>query len=195
MIINLLRVEDMGVEDMIRRSFSEFFAQRERPQQQLLIQSVERRIRLLFEAASECSHHDAAAMQAYYTMYKDYRTSLTAMMRTLFSPKYADATFKTGRVLLLSLPRFGLTSAPAVLLQAQAPLVVQGADRAGTCRRIFVVEVGTKCAHHAALHGVYICSVAGGNHKNYTVLVLCPARWTPPAVVVAKVYLPAVGAL
>lgn len=40
MIINLLRVEDLGVEDMIRRSFSEFFAQRDRPQQQLIIQTV-----------------------------------------------------------------------------------------------------------------------------------------------------------
>jgi antiviral helicase SKI2 len=39
MILNLLRVEDLKVEDMIKRSFSEFHSQRILPeQQQLLVQ-------------------------------------------------------------------------------------------------------------------------------------------------------------
>jgi superfamily II RNA helicase len=37
MILNLLRVEDFKVQDMIRRSFSEFGAQKLLPQQQSLL--------------------------------------------------------------------------------------------------------------------------------------------------------------
>ncbi len=40
MILNLLRVEDFKVEDMIKRSFSEFHSQRVIPEQQALLTQV-----------------------------------------------------------------------------------------------------------------------------------------------------------
>ena len=40
MILNLLRVGDLRVEDMIKRSFSEFHSQKLQPQQKTLLQKV-----------------------------------------------------------------------------------------------------------------------------------------------------------
>jgi antiviral helicase SKI2 len=47
MILNLLRVEDFRVEDMIKRSFSEFSSQRLLPEQQKMLQKVETKLRSL----------------------------------------------------------------------------------------------------------------------------------------------------
>jgi superfamily II RNA helicase len=47
MILNLLRVEDFRVEDMIKRSFSEFASQRLLPEQQKMLQKVENKLKSL----------------------------------------------------------------------------------------------------------------------------------------------------
>ena len=47
MILNLLRVEDFRVEDMIKRSFSEFASQRLLPEQQKMLKKVQDKLHTL----------------------------------------------------------------------------------------------------------------------------------------------------
>ncbi|CAM9732466.1 unnamed protein product [Phaeothamnion confervicola] len=136
MIINLLRVEDMSVEDMIKRSFSEFATQRA-----LMAQDLPRQLRRLKRALARLDRQAAAEpcirgeLPAITDYYKETRRIgiLHAQLLTqaLRASKAAKAALGPGRLLLVctaaTAPADPLVDAPAVVLQGPESDVAGGA--------------------------------------------------------------------
>ncbi|KDO16499.1 hypothetical protein SPRG_17981 [Saprolegnia parasitica CBS 223.65] len=147
MILNLLRVEDMTVEDMIKRSFSEFRTQKALAAKDIpsAIQKAKKALHAL-EAdlnATHGGHLDLTEVERFFLLQQSTKYKEQALVHAILNSRYAAAALCVGRVVVLSTT--GLPDQLAILLQV---------DKAAT--------------------------------RTVTVLALCHASFTPPAVVAAK---------
>jgi antiviral helicase SKI2 len=104
MILNLLRVEDLRVEDMIRRSFAEFHAQRALPDQQKLLAAAQAKVAELAQAPwPECY---AGCTREEVEEYADLAATCEDLTAALAPRLPAALAFAPGRV-VLCWPRAG----------------------------------------------------------------------------------------
>ena len=98
MILNLLRVEDLRVEDMIRRSFAEFHAQRALPDQQKLLAAAQAKVAELAQAPwPECY---AGCTREEVEEYADLAAACEHLTSGLAPRLPAASAFVPGRVVL-----------------------------------------------------------------------------------------------
>ncbi len=126
MIMNLLRVEDMTVEGMIKRSFSEFATQRalttnEYPK--LLQRGLKTLSKLdeIFENDSECQSGETADIQEYFHASSELLRQNKEALSYLIGCAGASAggSLLAGRVIFITAARKkGFVKAPAIILKA-----------------------------------------------------------------------------
>jgi antiviral helicase SKI2 len=101
MILNLLRVEDFQVEDMIKRSFSESHAQRKLPQQLALLKRAEEKLKELEKEDVECIFGEPDIESYHY--YASQVTHLNEKINHfLLSSRTAAQSLVPGRVVMIS---------------------------------------------------------------------------------------------
>jgi antiviral helicase SKI2 len=127
MILNLLRVEEMSVESMIKRSFSEFATQRAltaNDYPKLLSRGVRTLAKLDEEFKEEMpTRVGAQDLEDYFSVCSEQlraNAEVLSYVRECDSDSYLDV-LQPGRILLLSAARdHGLVRAPAIVLRAQS---------------------------------------------------------------------------
>lgn len=118
MILSLLRVSDLSVEDMIKRSFSEFHTQRALQQQNLATQL--RQLEMRLEKISN-DGISASTLEIFAT-YRKLRSAAGGLLRTIVSrgwTQHMHGLYAKGRVLWLHTP-YTSRPLPAVVLPAAA---------------------------------------------------------------------------
>ncbi|EFJ42164.1 hypothetical protein VOLCADRAFT_107417 [Volvox carteri f. nagariensis] len=123
MILNLLRVEDLKVEDMLKRSFAEFHAQRAAPAGAAELSDVERR--LAAAAAAPWPATSLGCSREEVEEYADLCEQLEVLYAQLQDALVANKSFQQalvpGRLVLYGNPVNGLTEPAVVLGDAPAP--------------------------------------------------------------------------
>jgi hypothetical protein len=121
MILNLLRQEDMRVDDFIRRSFGELHTARDTPMRKLLLERGERKIRhqkpvMCGEGGNGCTIEQ---MNEYFHLTHSIADINTHLFESLFIPASAASTkyLCIGRVMILNIR--GLENCAAVVLRNQ----------------------------------------------------------------------------
>ncbi|KAG1706806.1 hypothetical protein DVH05_027658 [Phytophthora capsici] len=176
MILNLLRVEVLTVEDMMKRSFSEFHTQKALASRNIpkliqkgkaLLQQLERSL------VEDYPHLDASGelvqMQEFYQLKRQKRELEKKLTKWLLTNNIqaAKAAIAPGRVVILNVK--GLSSDQlALVVRTTSTKVEEG----GTTRSkiSFETEIQTTNGHDA---GVF---------KSIMVLTLCPDDYEPPKV-------------
>ncbi|GIL78565.1 hypothetical protein Vretifemale_7979, partial [Volvox reticuliferus] len=123
MILNLLRVEDLKVEDMLKRSFAEFHAQRAAPAGAAELAAVEGELAAAAAApwpatALGCSREEVAE---YVDMCEQLEAINAQLQDALIANKSFQQALVPGRLVLYSNPINGLTEPAVVLGDAPAP--------------------------------------------------------------------------
>ncbi|XP_015873935.3 DExH-box ATP-dependent RNA helicase DExH11 isoform X3 [Ziziphus jujuba] len=96
MILHLLRVEELRVEDMLKRSFAEFHAQKKLPeQQQLLMLKLAQPTK-----AIECIKGEPA-IEEYYEMYLEAERCSNEILETVMQSSTAQQFLTPGRVVVV----------------------------------------------------------------------------------------------
>eukprot|EP01083_Nonionella_stella_P272974 925973_1 len=113
MIMNLLRVEDLKVEDMIKRSFCEFDSQRKMPEQKVMLQKRKARLDTLGQI--ECIYGTPEAIDEYHSLSSEIQRVNTGLIQELIHSRIGGQLFCPGRVLAIRMPR-RTTPALCVLL-------------------------------------------------------------------------------
>ncbi|KAN0062287.1 Antiviral helicase ski2 [Thecaphora frezii] len=98
MILNLLRVETLKVEEMIKRSFSENAAQKMLPDQQRKAEEVERKLSKLPRVQTS---EMAQELSLYYDLSRSIISSLQGMYELALDNPQGSKNFAAGRVVLL----------------------------------------------------------------------------------------------
>jgi antiviral helicase SKI2 len=135
MILNLLRVEDLKVEDMLRRSFAEFHAQRAQPGKQAALDLAQKRLRAYGNAPwPECARGCGRQQVEQYLRLLEREASLTSFLagHVMGSAK-ASSLLVPGRVVQARVPGSGVTELAVVvgLVGAPLPEVVGGGGGGG----------------------------------------------------------------
>ncbi|KAI5454433.1 Antiviral helicase ski2 [Naganishia albida] len=98
MILNLLRVEALRVEEMIKRSFSENASQALAPEQQRQVEATERRLAKLAKVDCDvCS----ADIEAFYDVSAEVARKNTLLIQAAATHHQGNKTMSSGRVVLL----------------------------------------------------------------------------------------------
>jgi antiviral helicase SKI2 len=135
MILNLLRVEEMSVEGMIKRSFSEFATQRaltanEYPK--LLARGQKTLVKLEEQFRNEASQRVGAEdVEEYFSTCTQLISSNGEILKYITSSAdgSGDSVLQAGRILLVSAARkYGIVRTPALVLQIRPS---QGASSMG----------------------------------------------------------------
>ncbi|XP_062085110.1 DExH-box ATP-dependent RNA helicase DExH11 isoform X2 [Humulus lupulus] len=109
MILHLLRVEELKVEDMLKRSFAEFHAQKKLPeQQQLLMRKLAQPTK-----AIECIKGEPA-IEEYYEMYSEAESYDKKISEAVMQHTTAQSLLTPGRVVVMKSQSKGL-SKPVVV--------------------------------------------------------------------------------
>ncbi|KAK7301822.1 hypothetical protein RJT34_12698 [Clitoria ternatea] len=96
MILHLLRVEELKVEDMLKRSFAEFHAQKKLPEmQQLLKRKLNQP-----KKAIECIKGEPT-IEAYYDLYSEAETYSNQISEAILQSPSAQQFLSTGRVVIV----------------------------------------------------------------------------------------------
>lgn len=96
MILHLLRVEELKVEDMLKRSFAEFHAQMKLPeQQQLLMRKLAQPTKTI-----ECIKGEPA-IEEYYEMYSEAETYNTKIVEAVMQSPGSQHYLSPGRVVVV----------------------------------------------------------------------------------------------
>jgi len=95
MVLNLLRIEDLRIEDMIRRSFAEAPAKRETKK---IKRMIERGTQVLDQLRSNISF--LSRFEDYFETVEELRTINTSLSETIFSASSASSVF-FGKVIVL----------------------------------------------------------------------------------------------
>ena len=140
MILNLLRVEEMSVESMIKRSFSEFATQRaltanEYPK--LLSRGLKTLERMEEKLRAEAdSRIGADDIEEYYDVGKEIQArtkDVLVYVRESEGLSFYDDVMQAGRVLLVTASRLhGIVRAPAIVVRSKPTLNSQGVQQGGT---------------------------------------------------------------
>ncbi|CEH12518.1 antiviral helicase [Ceraceosorus bombacis] len=115
MILNLLRVEALKVEEMIKRSFSENASQRLLPDQQKKVKAVERQLARIPSVAPE--RHDV--LSTFYDLCQNSVSSNEAMLEVALAHQQGNKMLAPGRVILLRDAHFDWDA--AVLVKTLGP--------------------------------------------------------------------------
>jgi antiviral helicase SKI2 len=118
MIVNLMRVEDLRVEDMIKRSFFEFDSQKDVPEKKKLLKEGE--MELEATAANDkidCIYDQPFLIDDYYESYDSTLQNNAWMMRFFVNSKYGKKYLTPGRV--LSVSKLNLVERPAIILDVK----------------------------------------------------------------------------
>ena len=99
MILNLLRTEDFKVEDMIKRSFSEFHTQSNIPEHHKHV--IAKREKQLSRMEVEQSSQYESEISAYYDLIKSLEFVNAQIQERLLETKFASQNFVTGRVVII----------------------------------------------------------------------------------------------
>jgi antiviral helicase SKI2 len=117
MILNLLRQADLKVEDMIKRSFSEFWAQKDVPEKESLLKKG--RDKLSRSEGVECILGDPGYIEDYHAATRALDEISARMMAIVMTNTKLSSKFLVPqRVLLVRKTQYNIDSALAVLLQA-----------------------------------------------------------------------------
>ncbi|KAL3530840.1 hypothetical protein ACH5RR_010162 [Cinchona calisaya] len=96
MILHLLRVEELKVEDMLKRSFAEFHAQKKLPEkQQLLMRKLAQPTKTI-----ECIKGEPA-IEEYYDMYSEAETFNTKIVEAVMQSPGIQQYLSSGRVVVV----------------------------------------------------------------------------------------------
>jgi antiviral helicase SKI2 len=124
MILNLLRVEEMSVESMISRSFSEFATQRALTKNEYP-QLLKRGLRALSKLEEKFQNESGNRvgvddLETYFTNCTDLKRTNGEILRSIFDLESSafNELFQPGRVVLISAARqVNIVRAPAIVLQ------------------------------------------------------------------------------
>ncbi|KAK4057847.1 Antiviral helicase ski2 [Microbotryomycetes sp. JL221] len=133
MILNLLRVEALRVEEMIKRSFSENAAQRLLPDQQKKVAEGEAELRSLSKLESGPKRDE---LERYYDLCRRIIDLNTRMLEGVLAHPSSGKMLSTGRVIVLSDGHF--RDHPAVLLKS-APFAVTPSGVIDQTRQFYVL--------------------------------------------------------
>ncbi|KAJ2918359.1 hypothetical protein MD484_g2046, partial [Candolleomyces efflorescens] len=146
MILNLLRVEALKVEEMIKRSFSENASQRLLPTQEKAVVEAEKRLASLSALECDICLQD---IEAYYdSCYDVVKKNQTLLQLALASPQ-GSKLLSTGRVVVVRDSHFSKGNLAILLKQAPVPAFENGT--LGSVRSYLVlalVDPGTKSNKH-----------------------------------------------
>ncbi|CAK4642408.1 unnamed protein product [Aphanomyces euteiches] len=125
MILNLLRVEDMTVEDMIKRSFSEFRTQKALASKNIphAIQKAKKVLAHL-EQELEQTHGgqlDLHEVQQFYNLTQSTKRLEQQLVQMILGSKHSSAALCIGRVVIISTS--GLSDALGIVLQVNKTTV------------------------------------------------------------------------
>ncbi|CAI5708729.1 unnamed protein product [Peronospora effusa] len=179
MILNLLRVEVLTVEDMMKRSFSEFHTQKALASKNIpkLIQKGKKLLQQLERSLVEDYPHleasgELAQMQEFYQLKRTKRELETKLTKWLLANNIQAAknAIAPGRIVILNVK--GLSSDQlALVVRTNAALVGEG----GSARSKLSFETELQSS-----------TVTGGGHKgvfkSIMVITLCPDDYQPPRV-------------
>eukprot|EP00850_Spirogloea_muscicola_P022751 SM000310S11942 [mRNA] locus=s310:66821:77710:+ [translate_table: standard] len=113
MILNLLRVEDLKVEDLLKRSFAEINAQRALPEQQMLLLKAEGALKKL-NTDVECILGDPTISE-YYSLAKEARELETVVQSAVLSLRTAAQALAPGRAVVVRTPEVAIPALGLVL--------------------------------------------------------------------------------
>eukprot|EP00850_Spirogloea_muscicola_P020625 SM000222S06966 [mRNA] locus=s222:39028:49965:- [translate_table: standard] len=113
MILNLLRVEDLKVEDLLKRSFAEINAQRALPEQQILLLKAEGALKKL-NTDVECILGDPTITE-YYSLAKEARELETVVQSAVLSLRTAAQALAPGRAVVVRTPEVAIPALGLVL--------------------------------------------------------------------------------
>ncbi|XP_048756340.2 SKI2 subunit of superkiller complex protein-like isoform X2 [Ostrea edulis] len=99
MILNLLRVEQLRVEDMIKRSFSEFHQQKDMSKHKVSIDQLHRQISQI--RPIEC-YLCSVDLEKYYETCRDYQCLKKTLQEVVLSHPAAIKALTTGRVIVIN---------------------------------------------------------------------------------------------
>ncbi|GAM27183.1 hypothetical protein SAMD00019534_103580 [Acytostelium subglobosum LB1] len=97
MILNLLRVQDFKVEDMIKRSFSEFSSQKDLPEIRQEIEKIKKQYDEVPEVECILGEPD---IENYYQLFCESKSKNQAVQKAILSVQ-SDNHFQAGRVVIL----------------------------------------------------------------------------------------------
>jgi antiviral helicase SKI2 len=179
MILNLLRVEVLTVEDMMKRSFSEFHTQKALASKNIpkLIQKGKALLQQLERSLVEDYPHLEASgelqqMQEFYQLKREKRELEKKLTKWLLANNVQAAknAIAPGRVVLLNVK--GLSSDQLALVVRTNAAVV-GDSGAARSKLSFETELQGSTTTDAGRKGVF---------KSIMVLTLCPEDYEPPKV-------------
>ncbi|PNW76952.1 hypothetical protein CHLRE_11g482483v5 [Chlamydomonas reinhardtii] len=163
MILNLLRVEDLKVEDMLKRSFAEFHAQRTAPAGAAELAAVEAEL-----AAAAAAAWPATALgcgreevEAYADVCEAIERLSGQLQDTLASNKSFQQALVPGRLVLYDNPVNGLTE-PAVVL-GDAPAAASSSSSSSSSSSGVGVGSSSSSLRGAGAAGLAPGGVGGGS--------------------------------
>ncbi|KAL6067861.1 Helicase SKI2W, variant 2 [Balamuthia mandrillaris] len=119
MILNLLRVQEFKVEDMMKRSFSEFNTQRTVPQQEKMLQQCEKEVMELQGQKMEAINRNPD-IEEYFATCREKQHLDAELQRMVMSSRQAIQTLTTGRVVRVKTPSSPQNGCLAVILKSLA---------------------------------------------------------------------------
>ncbi|TDH72069.1 hypothetical protein CCR75_008664 [Bremia lactucae] len=179
MILNLLRVEVLTIEDMMKRSFSEFHTQKALALKNIptLIQKGKALLQQLKQSlVEEYPQMDAsgelAQMHEYYQLKRDKRELEKKLIKWLLANNISAAknAIAPGRVVVLSIK--GLSS-DQVALVVRTTAAVMGEGGTARSKLSFETELQGTVATDTSHRGVF---------KSIMVITLCPDNYEPPRI-------------
>ena len=157
MILNLLRIEDLKVEDMMKRSFAESSFQKTIPHQQRLLVRAEAKLARLQRAPPDCLHEGEFPVPPI----EDYCAATTACealdkrirMHVLATPQAQTLLLQMGRIVALQHPRLYPTKTYGAVIAAES-------DTDSNCAlslKLVVIDPATReCSIHRGVKPVCI---------------------------------------
>ncbi|KAH9324105.1 hypothetical protein KI387_004283 [Taxus chinensis] len=113
MILNLLRVEDLKIEDMLKRSFAEFHAQQALHEQQNQLLMGEGELSKM-RASIDCIRGDPT-IEEYYEIAREAETLGEQIQETIMQSRAAQQALTPGRLVVVRTPLIPLISLGVVL--------------------------------------------------------------------------------
>lgn len=103
MILNLIRVQDFRVQDMIKRSFSEVITQKEVPEQLELLKKAKTKLQDIEDI--HCIFGEPT-IDSYYDIYIQIKLCVNELYNHLAKNKLAQKLFTLGRLVQISTPNY-----------------------------------------------------------------------------------------
>lgn len=98
MILNLLRIEDFKVEDMIKRSFSEFSTQKILPEQKKMLLKIESKLKQLETIKCIFGEPD---IENYYFLENEYKKLENSLQNMIIKSKQGLQSLISGRIVII----------------------------------------------------------------------------------------------